>query len=479
MYLEVTSYLLTVLTFSVGFLSTRRHAHFDVLSKDIADRSWKIRQALNLGQDLGPRDLAEDIVAVKVDPDSVSTFARMVNAFFFISACAVAGIGLFEPQPVHEAALLALVLLSTALVFALGEFDVRWMASKERDLARDTALGQLAVVDRALRSGEGRTATDEIARIRETYPQWAFGRELEFALAATEMGFEVAGTPMELLEAGGSLYAAPLLAAEHQLQRGNPIGALQDFHIIAPRSSTSRTVDKLNIVIGFTVGLPRTVFTEPAITSRWFSEPGGLELGLHSLPAVKRATESLRDFGSGMSLAEWMAGQVVSPPLIIAQAATAESSELSALMVTATEPMFAGALNSLGIVCLARGNDTDALQIFEAAIRLRPNSSTSHWGRAVACARRGWHDAAEESLLRADSLDPSSPHIITMTRMVLEGRQPLAADREREVAENAWESLQLALLGYRPEAVHMPAGARGELTQLLLASALENSAVKA
>lgn len=479
MHLEITGYLLTVLTFSVGFLSTRRHAHFDVLSKDIADRSWKIRQALNAGQNLGPRDLAEDIIAVKVEADAVSTFARVVNAFFFVSAGVVAGLGMFDPRPPHEVAFLAIVLVATTLVFALGEFDVQWMSAKERDLARDTVLGQLAVIDGALRKRNGGAAMEEVSRIRETYPHWSFGRELQLSLAATALGYKTSDTALDLLDSESPLHSAPFLAVEQQLRDGNPVGALHDFHVVSPRSVPSRAIEQLNLVVGFTMGLPRSTFTAPSESQLSSRDPDGLELGLSSLPAIARATESLRDFGSDMKLAEWIERQPESPPLMIARAATVDSNEFSDLLTVSHEPMFNGALNSLGIVALARGEDNDALRVFEAAIRLRPNSSTSHWGRAVACARRGWHDAAEESLARAMSLDPSAPHIIAATRDAFtDGHAHATHEGAPTAARNGWESLQFALIGRRSEAAKFPTGPRAELLQILLSSALDTVAVR-
>lgn len=482
MYLDVTSYMLTVLTFSVGFLSTRRHAHFDVLAKDLADRSWKIRQALNTGQDLGPRDLAEDVASVTAEPDSVARFARIVNASFFVSACVVVALGLLEYEDGHTSALLIILFVSTILVFALGEYDVRWMVSRENDLASGTILGQLAVIDQALRCGEGSKAKEEMARIREAYPHWVFGRELELALMATNPRAHLPssdGGPMELLRAGAILHAAPVLVAEYQLRHGNPIGALQDFQIVLPRTNVSRTFDRLQSVLGFAAGLPDAVFCEPRVPHRWLDEASGLELGLRSLPAVRRAAEALNDFGSGMSLAEWLAKQSQTPTWLVARAATVGADELPELLKLAKDPMFSGALNSLGIVFLARGRDVDALRIFEAAIRLRPNSVTSHWGRAIACARRQWHDAALQSLRRAETLDPKSPRVMALTRTALEGPQSTNGMRI-PTGEGTWttlEAIQVALLGQHVSGVEQSAGARRELANIIVQLALHSRPV--
>lgn len=479
MYLDVTSYMLTVLTFSVGFLSTRRHAHFDVLAKDLADRSWKIRQALNAGQDLGPRDLAEDVASVTVEPDSVAKFARIVNASFFIWACVVVALGLLEYEDGHTSALLIILFVSTVLVFALGEYDVRWMVSRENELARGTILGQLAVIDQALRCGDGDRAKEEITRIRESYPNWVLGRELELALIATNPTAQLRtsdGGPMDLVKAGATLHAAPVLAAEHQLRNGNPIGALQDFQIVLQRTSTSRTVDRLQTVLGFAAGLPVAVFCPPGFPPRWLEEASGLELGLSSLPTVRRAAEALSDFGSDISLAAWLAKQPQTPTWLVARAATVDADELPELLTLAKDPVFNGALNSLGIVFLARGRDVDALRIFEAAIRMRPNSATSHWGRAIACHRREWHDAALQSLRRAESLDPTSPRVMELTRAVLEGQQPV----NRMIipaSDGSWttlEAIQVALLGQHVSGVERSAGARRELADIIVQSALQS-----
>jgi tetratricopeptide (TPR) repeat protein len=482
MYLDVTSYILTVLTFSVGFLSTRRHAHFDVLSKDLADRSWKIRQALNTGQDLGPRDLAEDIAAVAADPDSVSVFARIVNATFFASACVVVILGLMERQGSHVVTLLIILLISTALVFALGEFDVLWMNRREQDLASGTILGQLAEIDEALRSSNSSSARNQILRIREAYPNWGFGRELEIALAGIgdapvlRDSVEVYENPMELLEAGSALYAAPILVAEAQLRQKSPIDALQDFHIVLPRSNMSRTFDRLRLVLGFAAGLPRVVFNDPELPPLWLSEQGGLELGLSSLPAVRRASEALRDFGSGMGLQQWMSEQEGTPAWLVASIAIAPDDSLDALLQQAMKPLFSGALNSIGIACLSRGRDGDALRIFETAIRVRPNSSTSHWGRAVSCQRRGWQVAANESLHRAESLDPSSERILNMTSAAFAGEADLSkmANQSGEPEWSVWEAIQMALLGCRVNDVHVAQGSRGELAAAIINSAIDH-----
>lgn len=485
LYLEVTSYMLTVLTFSVGFLSTRRHAHFDVLAKDLADRSWKIRQALNQGQDLGPRDVAEDIAAVSVEPESVTTFARAVNASFFVSACVIVGLGLSKHEDFSTIILLSILLVSTVLVFALGEYDVRWMERRERDLAEGTVLGQLAVIDEALRSRDGAHAKGEIERIREAYPNWGFGRELELALVATGEVLNQGGAtepednPMELLKVGSALHAAPFLVAEAQLRRKNPVAALQDFQIVVPRSNGSRTVDRLQLVLGFAAGLPRVVFTDPALPPKWLNEQGGLELGLRSLPAVHRASQALYDFGSGMSLRDWIETHRGRPTWLVARAATRGDRDLEDVLRRASDPMFSGVLNSLGIVYLARGRDVDALRLFETAIRVRPNSSTSHWGRAVSCFRRGWTDAAGQSLHRAESLDPSSVRVLSFTRGAFAGEDlNLMANQSGEAEWSAWEAIQMALLNCCVEDVEAVRGARGELVVAILSSALSSQAVR-
>lgn len=475
MYLDVISYMLTVLTFSVGFLSTRRHAHFDVLSKDLADRSWKIRQALNAGEELGPRDLVEDVAAVTVLRDSVTRFTRVVNAFFFASVLVVFLLGILAPAEGNAVTLLVILFASTALVFALGEFDVRWMETRERDLASGTVLGQLAAIDGALRSGNGSGASDEIARIREAYPRWAFGRELQLALSATEGVSSASGepNPMELLQAGSALYAAPLLVAEAQLQRGDAVGALQDFDMVVPRSNASQTVDCLRFVLELAAGLPRAVFLEPDLPPLWLGDQAGLDLGLRSFPGVRGAAETLDEFGAGPTLAEWMDRSTGSAAWLVARAATvAEGASLAAVLGSHNDPTFRGALNSLGIVALARGRDIEALHIFEAAIRIRPDSSTGHWGRAVACARRGWQAAAGESLARAESLDPSSARVLAMTRAAFAGRDWAdQADHAGEAPWSSWEAIQLALLGNPPRTVLTCSGARGELVAAVLDAA--------
>ncbi|GED98950.1 hypothetical protein [Gordonia crocea] len=476
MYLDVASYMLTVLTFSVGFLSARRHAHFDVLSKDLSDRSWKIRQALNQGQNLGPRDLAEDIAAVSVRPDAVAKFARIVNGSFFVATCVVFVMGLVAWENTQTDVLLTILFISTALVFALGEFDVRWMESQERNLAHGTVLGQLAVVDRALKSDEDETADREIAEIREAYPQWVFGRELELALAAKESLPSEATGARELLGLDAPLEAAPFLVAETQLQRGNPIEALQDFQIVLPRSSKSRNFDGLAKVLGFAAGLPHTLFTEVSLPPRWSADSAGLEVSLSTLPTIRSTAHSLETFNSGTSLHDWLAEQPKSAAWLVCRAATAADDELTDLLDRASRPEFSGALNSLGTVCLARSRDIDALRIFETAARLRPNSSTAHWGRALACARRGWTDVAMESLLRAESLDPRSPRIIELTRIALNDDAPdrlLAHQGESDWSP--WETIQLALLGYRLDHTDRITGPRGELVATIVDSALAAS----
>lgn len=480
MYLDVTSYMLTVLTFSVGFLSTRRHAHFDVLAKDLSDRSWKIRQALNSGQDLGPRDLAEDVAAVTVESDAVAKFARVVNAFFFVAACVVFVMTLVDRDDGYGAVTLASILFaSTALVFALGEYDVRWMASREQDLASGTVLGQLAAIDRALRLEQGSRARVEMLSLREAFPNWTFGRELELVLQHADSGKShssaAALNPLSLLDSGSTLYAAPLLVAETRLRRDDPIGALQDFQIVLPRSAKSRTFDRLGGVLSFAAGLPRAVFVEIAGQGYQSSGHGGLDLELDTLPYVRGATRSFDDFGSESSLQDWIDRQTDTPAWLVCRFALASDKELDDLLPIAFESLYAGALNSLGIVCLARRRIHDALRIFEAAIRTRPNSSTSHWGRALACARHEWRDAALESLKRAEALDPGSPALVALTqRFVRDDSLDLGGDGFGDTIDGPDDlgRIQLALLGAPLLSPVTARGPRGELVNRVVDLAL-------
>lgn len=476
-YLDVISYLLTVLTFSVGFLSTRRHAHFDVLAKDLADRSWKIRQALNANQELGPRDIAEDVAAVSAEPDAVARFTRVVNAFFFISALVVFVLGLIAGPEVTSFTLLVILFASTVLVFALGEFDVRWMEMRERDLARGTVLGQLAAIDHALRTGDPSFAEDEIARIREAYPLWAFGRELALAVSAvgTAQDTETGGLdPIESLGDGSIFHVAPILVAEAGLRRDDPVSALQDFNIALPRSNASQVFDRLEIALELAAGVPQAVFRNHGAAAHWINEEAGLELGLRGLPAVRHAADALDDFGSGLPLTDWMRRYDGSPTCLVAQAAISAEDHIAEIFERASDSKFRGALNSMGIVALARGCDAEALRMFEAAIRVRPESSTSHWGRSIACARRGWQDAADVSLLRAASLDPSSARILSVTQAAFAGEEvEELVNMPGSTRWTAWEGIQLALLGSRPRHVEAVSGAREELFRAVFGSALE------
>jgi hypothetical protein len=111
---------------------------------------------------------------------------------------------------------------------------------------------------------------------------------------------------------------------------------------------------------------------------------------------------------------------------------------------------FSTALNSAGMVCLARRRFTDALALFEAAIRARSSSSTSHWGRAVACYRLAWTEAATDSLRRANSLQ-LSPVLADLTEQFL--RDTPVAHPERYTLQSTGREatglqlLQFALVG--------------------------------
>lgn len=481
-HIDVMSYLLTVLTFSVGFMSARRHAHFDVLRKDLADRSWKIRQALSTGQDLGPRDLAEDVAAVAEEKDSVVTFTRVVNAFLFLAVLVVFTAGVLARGPMEHGLLLAVVVLASATaVQVLGEYDVHWMTAKEGTLSAGTILGQLSTVDTALRAGHVARARAEVARIRDDYPRWVFARELAVFGELAEHPTTTVDAPTAAagVDAATSLvelevhHVAPLLIAEAHLRAGDPIRAIQEVGVVVKHDASSRLVAQLNDALRFTAGLPRWVLNvRPPleVTKR----PDGLDIGISSLPLTGDAATSLDQYLQDPDVDAWLRRWSRTTPARLtafAIGALDDHGQRRLLLDAESERHLAGSLNTLGLICLARGMTAEALRVFEAAIRNRPNSSTSHWGRAIACHQRDWRDVASGSLRRALSLDPRNPVVLRLTQIALtEGLEGSDSQYLHHFTDgpSELERLQMALLGLRIESPSRAQGVQCEVIAALI-----------
>lgn len=483
-HIDVMSYLLAVLTFSVGFLSTRRHAHVDVLTRDLADRSWKIRQSLNDRQNLGPKDLAEDLASVVADPDRVSLFARVANALLFLAIVGVYVAALTTDDPInHGVFLVTVVLLSSVVVFALGEYDVISMAAKERDLAAGTILGRLSEVDRALSEGRARTLTQQVSSLQDTFPSWTLARELELLVALAAAGESDVPTArddprlLSLLERSEP-QLAPLMVAEVYLRNDDSMGALREMNAIASKGHRTRLINDLESVLSFRVGLPRFVFDARPETYPDELRPG-IDADLRSLRELRRVSRLQHDFVTSTDAQGWLRAAADTPVGLAVELALSEltDDQVSELVRRAVNsPEFAGGLNTIGLVALAQDRASEALRLFEAAIRARPNSSTSHWGRAVACAKREWYEAARNSLRRAKNLDPKNPVVLQLTTLYVDHElDPVGVDHLQLNAGRVSElaRVQMAILGLQ---ITTPKRATGVCRQVVDALVTETAA---
>lgn len=510
-HIDVVGYLLTAITFSVGFLSTRNHATANATLRQASDVSWRVREILTRGDRLSPAELASLLVVVHRVDDVSARFARAANVVLLsaITVLSLDGLRLIAAgaHPV-DAALLVLALLTGGIaVCVVGEVDARHVERDLRQRLGATTLGRIENLDTRIEVGDFAGIRREIGFLRRSFPNWGLLVELD-AYASLhnsdpERAFE---TVLRHVDTNDDVYLSALVGAaaaaamgRHDealslLERLGAAGLLSADEVLMRRAFCLRAAHLDELVDG---GERRDVSPSAATTP----STGAVVLPIDEIAGLMfegtAATEQLaldvsgNDFDQLRSVLETLqawngrAATTALDPAATDRAGT-PFGILSALVMSApSSPQRADAVASavelgqrskdglsveaVGMCLLACGEVRPALSALERAAALSPKSPRIHWAEAVSCWRWGWQVKAEESLDRAAGLDPDDP-VIAITRLRVAGE----GDDEALPTSTLLlptQRLQLALIRHPVPSVSPPACPREVFVTRLIEAA--------
>lgn len=448
-HLDALGYLLAAVVFSVGFLSARIHSNLDSIVRTVSERSRGVRQELAEGRRLAPADLADLLSVIHRSTDYVAVGSRVLNWIIFATTCAVLvdAVGLSMDgvsAPDNELIVICLLFVAGLAVVMFSEFDVRRVSIERRREIATSTLGRIQNLGYAIAESDVAHARRDLDRLRATFPTWGLLVELDAYVDLLDKRPEQGLQRIEsLIETERGLYVSPVVGTACCLQLKNRNSALALLSRIERRDPSVSDVQRIHRALAITAGhlpaLLATVPSQPSYSrgevgrnavsgateqkvSHWRQPAEDLSVALdpvavgQTAPAMR--TMQLWDHGSDLSN---FGGEGILSRLLLCVLNWEEQSASEKQLVAVLEPRYsdspdAGMLESVGLVAYTCGEPRVALRFFEAAIRLAPAATRSHWGRAIACHRVGWKDAATTSLRRAITLSDETP-LLSLTRI--------------------------------------------------------------
>jgi hypothetical protein len=449
-HLHTLGYLLGAVVIAVGFLSTRIHSNLDSTIREVGERSRAVRQALNEGESLGPADLAELLGVVRSPRDYVAQGSRLLNWAIFATSAAILADALYlawhdgADGPEHALLVLTLLFLVTFAAVVFSEFELQRVSIERRREISATTLGRLHELARLMAANKLGGARAELNLLRETFPTWGLLIEIEAYLdlrgGQPAQGLE----QIEFLVKGDSeLHLSPVVGAACCLELGGLDSALDLLARIEQRGG-SEGHPLLRRAVAVSAGhLPALLAEREQPRESVPEEPPARNMAQRLLgDAIERRREPVRNLGFALDPAKLPQ----TAPLMATLERWEGNSELedfeSVPMLFALLELILGpdtpqppaavllqaraegcrnplTLESFGFATLACGEPRTALGFFERAIHMAPAAGRSHWGRAIACSRVGWRDAASASLRRAETLTDETP-LLSLTQRLFE-----------------------------------------------------------
>jgi hypothetical protein len=450
-HLDALGSLLAAIVFSVGFLSARIHANLDSIVRTVSERSRGIRQEIAEGRRLAPADLAELLSVIHRSTDYIARGSRVLNWVIFATTCAVLGdaIGLSldgAKAPDNEFVLICLLFAAGLAVVTFSEFDLRRVSIERRREITASTLGRIQNLGYAITAVDVGRAGRELAGLRATFPTWGLLIELEAYVDLLDNRPEQGLRRIEsLIETDRGLYVSPVVGTACYLQLKERNSALALVSRIERRDESVGDVQRIHRALAITAGhLPALLATGPSRSSysrgdperdaafgaigRGVSHPrqaaDDLSVALDPIAVSQTAPlmHTMHLWDHGGTLSDFDEDGILARLLrcVVSwetQSALSETQSVAQVLEPRTsDSPDAEMLESVGLVAYTCGEPRLALRFFESAIRLAPAAARSHWGRAIACHRVGWRDAATTSLRRAATLSDETP-LLALTRI--------------------------------------------------------------
>jgi hypothetical protein len=510
-HLHTLGYLLGAVVFAVGFLSTRIHSNLDSTIRDVGERSRAVRQALYEGNSLGPADLAELLGVVRNRTDYVAEGSRLLNWAIFAASAAILADAIYLSQngveaPEHLLFVLGLLFAVTLGAVVFSEFEVRRVSIERQKEISATTLGRLHTLARLMAAGDIPQAASELNHLRETFPTWGLLVELEAYLdlltGEPSRGLEQIET---LVSEGSELHLSPVVGTACCLEVDGMDSAL-DLLARIERRGASDNHPLLRQALAVSAGhLPALLASRDFVISTAPDEKDPPHTLAQELMGdeIEKRREPVRDLSFDVDpnklaqtaplmatlenwehdgeLGDFEDVRALSGLLQLVLDRSGGTSPTALLQPRAKDCRDALTLESYGLVAFACGEPRTALRFLESAIHLAPAAGRSHWGRAIACHKVGWRDAATASLRRVAALTDEGALLSLTQRQFDDPSIPADPSEVAAVYSHGFDNMdrfELALLGID---VGTDGGSsiQERFASGLIARALENNSIPA
>lgn len=515
-HLNVVSYLLGAIVFSVGFLSARLHATADAQRAEANNASWRIREILARNDPLAPYELTRLLPIVEQANDSIARLLRWMNRALVLGASlvvvdfyrlATSGAELSPDSPF----LMGVLATSCIAVGIVGEADATHVQRSTQRALSQTTLGHVAKLERALRDGTLEVASAEVDELRRAFPDWGLLFEAT-AWIALRSGDSRRALQMVLrhLGEGGDAYLSATVGCAAASVLDEPATALEILSLIELRRALTPVERRLRDALRLRAGHLDLVFDEErrdiggADSAYDLHEQRALvsigsddlilggsrsaldlqptdEASLDELLATLAAWNRPGDLGAGV-----LPGSPFAELISLSFEGQISDQTCERLLVLVDDEADGETVEALGFFLLVGGRARDAVVILERAVRMRPRSARAHWTLAASCWVWGWEDKAQESLERATALEPEDLLLVaTRRRFLSSDAADVVSSLDLDAAAEEWSPIQrveLALLGIdtssAPASVATPREQfRERVTAMARASASPASAV--
>jgi len=415
-HIDTMGFILAAIVISITLLGDREARRSENQTNETRRSSAALFEALNAGRRLTPSRISEMVRQATVRPDSVVRAARLLNSLL-ITIVVVVGLDalrlIFVQHLQHpeDAQLLVLGLMIGAVATGLyGEYHARLERRLAQSEFRKSVLGKLSSLSDHLKAEAPATKIDLlIAGIRDEFPNWGLVPELQ-ALGYLKRGDAPAAVTMlqEQHENKFDGYTFPVLVTTALTRTGQLDSCLPILEDFAVRHADSRVLEELLFDLGLANAHRDCLFGESRRQLATQIEGAEGRLSFDLIVEDFSETRELAEFGRAWShprtgTQPWAPTDTAFPitwlwQLLAGQEPSGGFDQLRAWRDITRD---ASALESLGFGLLTVGQGDEAVEMFDAAIRLNSSSPTGHWGWALAYFDRSWTEKAITGLKRA------------------------------------------------------------------------------
>lgn len=415
-HIDTMGFILAAIVISITLLGEREARRSEIQIQEVRGSLSALRTSLRALQRVSPRDVTEMVRRARVERDVLVRAARLLNSTLIgiVVVVGLDGLRLIYLEDVEhpaDAALLVLGLMTGAVVTgAYGEFHARTERHRADREFKNSDLHHLAELSDELAARTPSAKADGlVATIRERFPAWDLLPELDAMLSLQRGDAESAvATLTDQNEAKADGHNFPILLATAMSRTGQMDDCLSILETLAIRRTEDLVLRELTFDLGLANAHRSCLFGAetpgPTTSTESGSDRLSFDLSLNDFDE----TRELRDFGRAWTNKivggeEWKPTSPHHPItwLWALLEGSLPASGILRLREWRDTTKDAAALESIGFGLLAVRQGDEAIEMFDAAIRLNSSSPSGHWGWSLAYFDRSWAEKAVTGLKRA------------------------------------------------------------------------------